>query len=117
MENFYEILGIDTKATKEEIKAAYKKMIQLYHPDKNGDSKSANFASRLINRAYEILLDDEKRRKYDIEHNIIPREAEVKLVYRDRLISQPSDNSEKFLWGLFGAAGAALLIAAFSEND
>jgi molecular chaperone DnaJ len=59
--NYYEILGVEKKATKEDIKKAFRKLAQKHHPDKGGDE--AKFKE--ITEAYAILADDKKRREYD----------------------------------------------------
>ncbi len=60
--NYYEILGIDKKASKEEIKKAFRKLAHQYHPDK----KSGNEEKfKEINEAYGVLSDDKKRAEYD----------------------------------------------------
>lgn len=64
MIDFYELLGIGRKATKEEIKNAYRTMVKKYHPDIN-KSEEANKIILSLNEAKEILLDDEKRKEYD----------------------------------------------------
>jgi molecular chaperone DnaJ len=63
--DYYEILGVDKKATKEEIKKAYRKKAIKLHPDKNPDDKEAEEAFKECAEAYEILSDDEKRSRYD----------------------------------------------------
>jgi molecular chaperone DnaJ len=60
--NYYEVLGIDKKATKDDIKKAFRKLAQKYHPDKaQGDESKF----KEITEAYSILTDDKKRREYD----------------------------------------------------
>lgn len=59
--NHYETLGVDKKATKEDIKKAFRKLAQKHHPDKGGDE--ATFKE--ITEAYSVLTDDRKRREYD----------------------------------------------------
>ncbi|KAF9438022.1 hypothetical protein BGZ76_010151 [Entomortierella beljakovae] len=65
--NFYELLCVDTRATKEDIKKAYRKQALLFHPDKMKphmkDEASEHF--QLISEAYEVLSDDSKRELYD----------------------------------------------------
>lgn len=57
----YDILGVDKGCSDEEIKKAYRKKALKYHPDTGGDIK----IFEVINKAYEILSDKEKREKYD----------------------------------------------------
>tara|TARA_B100000886_G_scaffold71038_2_gene45189 strand:+ start:10418 stop:11419 length:1002 start_codon:yes stop_codon:yes gene_type:complete len=64
MDNLYEILGIDSNASIEEIKKAYRKQSLLNHPDRTGGSSEQ---IKKINEAYEILGDPQKRRIYDME--------------------------------------------------
>src|SRR5436190_20880430 len=60
--DYYEILGIDKKAPKEEIKKAFRTLAHKYHPDKKtGD----NAKFKEINEAYSVLSDDKKRAEYD----------------------------------------------------
>jgi molecular chaperone DnaJ len=59
--NYYDILGIDKKATKDDVKKAFRKLAQKHHPDKGGEE--AKFKD--ITEAYSILSDDRKRREYD----------------------------------------------------
>ena len=60
-DDFYKVLGVDKKATKADIKKAYRKKAQEHHPDKGG--KEAEF--KKVNEAYENLSDDSKRSQYD----------------------------------------------------
>ena len=60
-ENLYHILKIKKTASPEEIKKAYYKMAKKLHPDKDGDNEQM----ALVNKAYETLSDQEKRKYYD----------------------------------------------------
>tara|TARA_Y100001980_G_C14556722_1_gene349655 strand:+ start:16693 stop:17280 length:588 start_codon:yes stop_codon:yes gene_type:complete len=61
--DYYTILDLNENCTKEEIKKKYRELCLIYHPDKNnGDDKQF----KKINEAYEILYDDEKRKKYNV---------------------------------------------------
>lgn len=59
--DYYKILGLGKSATADEIKRAYRKLAQLYHPDKGGDPQKF----KEINEAYQVLSDPEKRSQYD----------------------------------------------------
>ncbi|MCB0791024.1 MAG: molecular chaperone DnaJ [Flavobacteriales bacterium] len=61
----YEVLGVDRKATPEEVKKAYRKLAIKYHPDKNPGDKVAEEKFKEAAEAYEILSDPEKKAKYD----------------------------------------------------
>jgi len=63
--DYYKILGVDKKASKEEIKKQYRKLAQKYHPDRNQGNKAAEEKFKEISEANEVLSNDEKRAKYD----------------------------------------------------
>lgn len=63
--DYYKILGVDKKASAEDIKKAYRKLARKYHPDLNPNDKEANKKFQEINEANEALSDPDKRKKYD----------------------------------------------------
>ena len=63
--DYYKTLGVDKKATKEEVKRAFRKMARKYHPDVNPNDKTAEEKFKEVNEAYEVLTDDKKREMYD----------------------------------------------------
>lgn len=60
--DYYEILGVNKNASKEDIKKAFYKLAHKYHPDKKEGNESK---FKEVNEAYQVLSDDEKRSKYD----------------------------------------------------
>jgi molecular chaperone DnaJ len=62
--DYYEVLGIQRSANKEEIKNSYRKLALQYHPDRN-KSPGAEERFKEISEAYAVLSDDEKRKRYD----------------------------------------------------
>jgi molecular chaperone DnaJ len=63
--DYYEILGVDRKASEEEIKKAYRKLALQYHPDRNPGDKDAELSFKEAAEAYEVLRDPQKRARYD----------------------------------------------------
>jgi molecular chaperone DnaJ len=61
----YQTLGVDRKASDEEIKKAYRKLARQYHPDRNAGDKAAEERFKEVQEAYSILSDAEKRKAYD----------------------------------------------------
>ena len=62
--NYYSILGVSQYAKYREIKAAYRRLALKYHPDRNSSPFSEN-TIKIINAAFEVLSDRDKRRQYD----------------------------------------------------
>jgi hypothetical protein len=80
--DYYKILGISLSATPEEVKRAYRLKAKLYHPDVNSSS-NANQLFALINEAYEVLADEDKRFRFDLKYK-----------YRNKSDRQPqADNT------------------------
>lgn len=63
--DYYEVLGVDKSASKDDIKKAYRKLAIKYHPDRNPDDKEAEAKFKEATEAYEVLSDDQKRPAYD----------------------------------------------------
>ncbi len=63
--DYYKILGVEKNASADDIKKAYRKLAQKYHPDKNKGNSEAENRFKEISEAYEVLKDPEKRKKYD----------------------------------------------------
>ncbi len=86
---YYEVLGVDRKATIEEIKIAYRKLVKTYHPDVSTDPEASE-KIKLINQAYRVLVNTKSRAEYDVSpaecpvcytHEVIQT---IELLYRCR---------------------------------
>ena len=66
IKDYYEILGVNTQATPEEIKDAYKKLAKAYHPDKHQGDPIYVEKFKSLQEAYSTLSDAQKRREYDM---------------------------------------------------
>ncbi|XP_030284460.1 dnaJ homolog subfamily C member 10 [Sparus aurata] len=64
-QDYYSLLGVGREATTREIRQAFKKLALTMHPDKNPGDTSAHDKFLQVNRAYEVLKDEELRKKYD----------------------------------------------------
>ena len=90
MKNYYEILEVNKKASKEVIEKAYKVLIKKYHPDRYTGEKQqyAEKKTKEITAAYRILSDDFLREQYD-------RELEAQSVVHNNNTEQNQDRTAK----------------------
>src|SRR5476651_2368699 len=63
--DYYESLGVPRTASADELKKSYRKLARQYHPDVAKDKKKSEEKFKEINKAYEVLSDADKRKKYD----------------------------------------------------
>ena len=63
--DYYKILGVERKASADEIRKAYRKLALKYHPDRNPGDKTAEERFKDLNEAYQVLSDEQKRARYD----------------------------------------------------
>ena len=64
--NYYDMFGIDPHAGLEEVKRAYHSQLKIWHPDKNADRLAqAEETTKILNQAYSVLSDSERRKQYD----------------------------------------------------
>jgi len=64
-QDYYKVLGVSRSASEDEIKKAFRKLAQKYHPDKNPDDSNAEQKFKQANEAYTVLSDASKRKQYD----------------------------------------------------
>jgi curved DNA-binding protein len=91
--DYYKILGVEQKASIDDIKKAYRKLALKYHPDKNPNNKAAEDKFKEINEANEVLSDPEKRKKYD--------ELQESLKYH----KQQGSGNDNFDWSKWSQQG------------
>ncbi|PYK41543.1 MAG: molecular chaperone DnaJ [Verrucomicrobia bacterium] len=63
--DYYEVLGVGSNASEEEVKRAYRKLAVKFHPDKNPDDPHAEEKFKELGEAYDVLMDPDKRAAYD----------------------------------------------------
>tara|TARA_B100000282_G_C31735903_1_gene493422 strand:- start:97 stop:1107 length:1011 start_codon:yes stop_codon:yes gene_type:complete len=79
MKNYYQVLGINSDASSNEIKKAYRSLTLKHHPDKNNNSQDSLDKTQELNDAYSILGDPEKRKSYDYKLKLGISDDEVHM--------------------------------------
>lgn len=108
--DYYEVLGLQRSAGKDEIKNAYRKLALQFHPDRNKEP-GAEEKFKEISEAYAVLSDDEKRKRYDTYGHVGPEEAfrgseaNFEEVFRDMGFGGFRDIFEQIFGGRGGGFG------------
>ncbi len=92
----YSILGISHNSSKEDIRNAYHKLALIYHPDKNKD-KDAEKKFKELRKSYEFLMDDDKRKAYNLRYKPVKKTPQVKQT--STLYDAPSHAPIYDIWG------------------
>ena len=66
MPTYYDVLQVERNASPSDVRAAYRRLAQKYHPDKMPDNANASRAMAAINAAYEVLSDAHRRAEHDL---------------------------------------------------
>jgi len=110
--DYYAVLGVDRKASQDDIKKAYRKLARKYHPDVNAEP-DAEDKFKEVGEAYEVLSDSEKRAAYDAlgrnwrDHQNFepPPDWEQQFSFGGGGFTQHDGDFSDFFETLFGAAG------------
>jgi len=102
--DYYKILGVDRKASDDEIRKAYRKLAKQHHPDYNPNNKQAEDRFKEINEAYEVLSDSKKRSHYD-------------QLGSDYSNWQRRGNPGDFNWGQYGGSTGGTHVNIDDLND
>lgn len=97
---YYEILEVDKKASQDEIKSAYRRLVMLYHPDKN-KLPEAEEMFKGIAEAYSVLSDPGKRKQYDLDiepGNVLLRKKHEQMWQTVREQKQREARTIRMLW-------------------
>ncbi len=111
--NHYDVLEVSPKASSEVIRAAYKSLMQRYHPDKNPNTTESQERAPLIALAYDVLSNPDKRLAYDRE--LVLRTLAVRPVAGQKPLQAASGMRSWYAWLLIlcitGAGGMILVLS------
>lgn len=98
--NYYQILEVDKNASFEVVEKAYKTLVKKYHPDLQESSlkNDSEEKLKLINEAYEVLSDEEKRKNYDLalqQEEIEKEKIKEEAIYKNFSNSSLESNEQK----------------------
>ena len=117
--DYYETLGVERSASKDEIKKAFRQLARKYHPDANPDNKEvAEEKFKEIGEAYEVLSDDNKRRMYDQTGRVDFGSGRQDFTWEDFThYSDINDIFDRIFGGGFGGFGSDSFFGGFGRNS
>lgn len=96
MKNFYEVLRVRTNATTAQIKKSFITLVSKYHPDiYKGDKSYAERYTAILTEAYATLRDENRRKEYDLKHNIDSTLNLFQTIQQDREINKTNTLERK----------------------
>lgn len=119
MKNYYQVLGVQSTASKEEIKEAYKKLSKKMHPDMNSGDEFFTEFFKSINEAHQVLTDDAQRRTYNYKlHDFSAdinflKEKEMLLQEKEATLMQRYFRRKMLVKGSVTLVAGLAVIAAF----
>ncbi len=105
--SFYEILGVPRSASAAEVRSAYRKLARRYHPDVNPNNKASEARFREIQAAYDVLGDEETRRRYDTYGDRWEQAEQIEEMQRQRASAGFGEPGGFSFDGGFGDLGSA----------
>jgi len=115
--DYYKILGVEKNSTQNDIKKAYRKLAKKYHPDLNPNDAKAQEKFKEINEAYEVLGDEDKKKKYDTfgsSYDFTGGQNFDPSQYGYSYSTEGSEDFSDFFNTFFGGGGGA---RGFNIND
>jgi curved DNA-binding protein CbpA len=116
--NYYDILGVDNRASQAEIKKSFRTLAMKYHPDKNKSSEDSRLKFMLIIEAYEVLSDATARKDYDKNTNRDKHDyvyarpwtpsADLERIYSYSQIKRNRDGTIGGMWDISESASTGL---------
>ena len=94
MKDPYKALGVDKKASQEDIKKAYRKLARQYHPDRNPNDHAAEERFKEIQAAYDVIGDPDKRKQYDQGGGIFAGGQGFDPEQHEAMAQQPVEGAE-----------------------
>jgi molecular chaperone DnaJ len=102
IKDYYQLMGISREATGDEVRKAYRRLVMEYHPDRNPNNPDCEGRMKEINKAYQVLGDEDKRRQYDL---LLQDSFNRRLYYEEDLTDDLIEILRVFVGKGFGLGG------------